>query len=72
MKTIKLRFPCMGLEGCKRDVEINYNISESSYEKMMSDDPHLEETVRFGGIKCPVCGSCYMFKPNRLKTMVIL
>lgn len=71
LKTIRIRFFCGGLEGCKKNVDIDYKISESSYERMMNDDPWLEKTVLFGGIKCPVCGSCYMFEPSKLKSYVI-
>ena len=71
LKTIRLRIPCYGLEGCQREVDVpDYKILDRSLELVLSDDPHLEKSTVFG-VNCPVCGSCYAFPPSKLKKMII-
>lgn len=62
----------MGLNGCKKEVDIpDYKIDEESLKRLLAGDPHQEMSTIFGGIRCPICGSCYAFKPSRLKSMIV-
>ena len=71
LKTIHLRIPCCGLDGCQCEVDVpEYKISNDLLERILSDDSHTEMSTLIG-VKCPICHSCYLFKPSKLKNMII-
>jgi hypothetical protein len=69
--TIRIRMLCNGPHGCGKTSEIDYRILESSYNRMMANDEHLEKTTIFGDIICPICGDTYGYKPSKLKSLII-